>query len=102
YIPVRVLSYNDPGLEVDARLKPGVQRERVEAEALALMKNLIPRLPKDFRVRFRPMVEGLRNDMRGTLLLFLVAVSVLLAVGCANVSILLLARGTVRQPELAL
>jgi predicted permease len=102
YIPVRVLSYNEPGLEFDARLKPGVERERVEAEALALMRNLLPRLPKDFRVRFRPLVEGLRNNMRGTLLLFLVAVSVLLAVGCANVSILMLARGTARQPELAL
>jgi predicted permease len=102
YIPVRVSSYSEPALELDARLKPGVPRERAEAEALALMKNLNPRLPKEFRVRFRPLVEGLRNDMRGTLLLFLAAVSVLLAVGCANVSILLLARGTVRQPELAL
>ena len=34
YIPLRVLSYNEPGLELDARLKPGVERERVEGEAL--------------------------------------------------------------------
>ena len=61
------------------------------------------KFPEGFPLsRSRPMVEGLRNDLRGTLLLFLVAVSVLLAVGCANVSILMLARGTARQPEMAL
>ena len=42
YIPVRVSSYNEPALEVDARLKPGVGRQRVEAEALALMRAWCP------------------------------------------------------------
>ena len=41
------------------------------------------------------------RDLRGTLYLLFGAVALLLAIGCGNVSILLLARGTARQHELA-
>ncbi len=41
------------------------------------------------------------QDLRGTLYLLFGAVALLLAIGCGNVSILLLARGTARQHELA-
>jgi predicted permease len=61
--------------------------------------------PKHFPEHFQVHVEGL-NDwvirrMGGTLYLLLGGVALLLAIGCGNVSILLLARGTVRQHELA-
>ena len=39
-------------------------------------------------------------DLPGTLVLLFGAVLTLLIIGCANVSILLLARGTARQHEL--
>src|SRR6202521_6051347 len=50
-------------------------------------------------------IEGLNDhfvtDIGGTLYLLLAAVALLLLIGCGNVSILLLARGTARQHELA-
>jgi ABC-type antimicrobial peptide transport system permease subunit len=50
-------------------------------------------------------VEGLNDwvvkSIGGTLYLLFGAVGLLLAIGCGNVSILLLARGTARQHELA-
>ena len=47
------------------------------------------------------MGEYYVRDLRGTLTLLFGAVALLLAIGCGNVSILLLARGTARQHELA-
>ena len=47
------------------------------------------------------MGEYYVRDLRGTLYLLFGAVALLLAIGCGNVSILLLARGTARQHELA-
>ena len=41
------------------------------------------------------------SSISGTLYLLFGAVTLLLAIGCGNVSILLLARGTARQHELA-
>ena len=62
-------------------------------------------MPNDFPDVFRVHVQGLNDwvvsSMGGTLYLLFGAVMLLLAIGCGNVSILLLARGTARQHELA-
>src|SRR5207244_11087878 len=62
-------------------------------------------MPEDFPERLRVRVEGLNEwvvrSISGTLYLLFGGVALLLAIGCGNVSILLLARGTARQPELA-
>jgi predicted permease len=61
--------------------------------------------PKYFPEHFKVDVEGLNDwvvkGISGTLYLLFGAVVLLLAVGCGNVSILLLARGPARQHELA-
>ena len=62
-------------------------------------------MPKHFPEHFKVQVEGLNEwverDMSGTLYLLFGAVALLLAIGCGNVSILLLAQGTARQHEFA-
>jgi hypothetical protein len=63
-------------------------------------------MPKRFPEHFKVQVEGLdewvNRDMSGTLYLLFGAVALLLAIGCGNVSILLLAQGTARQHEFAM
>ena len=62
-------------------------------------------MPNDFPDVFKVHVRGLNDwvvsSMGGTLYLIFGAVMLLLVIGCGNVSILLLARGTARQHELA-
>ena len=52
--------------------------------------------------RFAKWAKYYVRDLRSTLYLLFGAVALLLAIGCGNVSILLLARGTARQHELAI
>ena len=87
------------------RLKPGVTRAAVNAEFQSLVEQFAKETPTHFPEHFRMAVEGLNDhfvtDIGGTLSLLLGAVALLLLIGCGNVSILLLARGTARQHELA-
>src|SRR5208282_4764674 len=87
------------------RLKPGVTRAAVNAEFQSLLEQFAKQTPSHFPEHFRVAVEGLNDhfvtNIGGTLDLLLAAVALLLLIGCGNVSILLLARGTARQHELA-
>ncbi len=58
--------------------------------------------PKKFRVHVRGLNEQYVEHLGQSLFLLFGAVALLLLIGCANVSILLLARGTARQHELAI
>ena len=87
------------------KLKPGAKH----AVAAAEIQTLVDQFAKDFSNMFRPgtrvtivtLNEEVLGRFAGTLVLLFVAVVALLVIGCANVSILLLARGTARQHELA-
>jgi putative ABC transport system permease protein len=87
------------------RLKPGVSRAAANAEFQSLLEQFAKQTPTHFPEHFRMAIEGLNDhfvtDIGGTLYLLLAAVALLLLIGCGNVSILLLARGTARQHELA-
>ena len=102
FVPMNLSYYTAPSLNVDGRLRAGVSLEQATSAALARMRQVATRLPANFRLNFELSMEAIRGRFRTTMILFLTAVFVLLAVACANVSILMLARGTARQHELAL
>ncbi len=88
------------------KLKPGTKHPTAAAEIQVLLDNFTKSDPNDFRKDRRATIVTLNEEVlgkfAGTLVLLFVAVLALLLIGCANVSILLLARGTARQHELAL
>jgi predicted permease len=90
---------------IDFFLKPGITHSAANAALQPLIEQFAKESPKQFPERFQVRVEGLNEwvtrDMSGTLYLLFGAVMLLLAIGCGNVSILFLARGTARQQELS-
>ena len=87
------------------KLKPGTKYSAVQAEMQSLVdrfaKDDPKNYPQDRRVKIVSLNEEVLGRFAGTLVFLFGAVVVLLLIGCANVSILLLARGTARQHELA-
>lgn len=104
YVPTRIADGGE-AMYVEARLKQGVAPQRAEAEVQSLLEHFAKENPKQFPGNSRVHI-AYKNDVsargsRSTLVLLLLASFALLAVACANVSILQLARGTARAQELA-
>jgi len=105
YLPLKVTQ--DPNIRYGASLKlrEGVTPEQANAELQPIVeefaKQAPTQYPEKFKVKVRSIVEVYARPLGPTLYLLLGAVASLLLIGCANVSILLLARGTERQHELA-
>ena len=106
YLPLRLAQDPAVAYTVNLRLKPGVSLRAADAALDPLLQQFAKETPKRFPDHFKTRVERLNEwvmrGMSGTLFLLFAAVGLLLAIGCGNVSILLLARGTARQQELAL
>jgi len=106
YLPLKVTQDPVIGHYVGLRLKPGVTHEQANAALAPLIDQFAKETPKHFpRDHGQFYLVGLNDDfikqLGGTLSLLFSAVALLLAIGCGNVSILLLARGTSRQHEFA-
>jgi predicted permease len=88
-----------------AKLKPGADHRAAESEFQALAGHFAkedPNLyPQDIRVRITTLNDKVLGSSGGIIANLFAAAVVLLVIGCANVSILLLARGTARQHEFA-
>jgi predicted permease len=107
YLPLKVTQDPVRSYQAELRLKPGVSHKVAGDTLTPLIRDFAKETPKHFpREAFSFSVVGLNDDfvkqLGGTLALLFSAVALLLAIGCGNVSILLLARGTARQHELAL
>jgi predicted permease len=105
YLPLKLT--NDPGtrLFVDILLRPDITKAAADAALEPLLEQFAKDQPKQFPDHFKVHVEGLNEwvvrRMGTSLYLLLGGVTLLLAIGCGNVSILLLARGAARGHELA-
>jgi predicted permease len=91
---------------VQARLKRGVNPRMAEERLQPLFDQFAKEAPQRFPKGVRPLVRSLVETERAadfvpTLLLIFAASMLLLLLACANVSILLLARGTSRAHEFA-
>jgi len=105
YLPLHVTREANIHFGVSLKLRPGVTTAQANAEIQPYLEQFAKespeRYPEKFRVNLRSIIELYAKPIGPTLYLLLGAVASLLLIGCANVSILLLARGAERQQELA-
>jgi predicted permease len=105
YVPLKFTLDPNNGFGVTLKIRPGYSTERVNAEMQPIMEQFAreapTRFPDTFRVNLRSIIELYARPLGPALYLLFGAVASLLLIGCGNVSILLLARGTQRQHELA-
>lgn len=98
--------YRHPSYIPWIKLKPHVSLFAADAELDAIVHPFARQLPHYFpqgkwHLQLQPIVVPYQHSIGRTLVLLLVGVLLLLIIGCANCSILLLARGRARQQELA-
>jgi predicted permease len=105
YRPLRVLQNQTNRYTTMLKLRQGVSAAAAEAELAPLYQQFDKETPngypKGYKLRVRNISYTYIQKLGPTLYLLFGAVALLLAIGCGNVSILLLARGMARHHEFA-
>jgi putative ABC transport system permease protein len=94
----------DYWLEGIARLRPGVSAEQASAELASLMKQINSENPittTGSSATAVPIRDTLAGEYRAKVMILLGAVGFLLLIACANITNLLLVKGSVRTREMA-
>jgi len=103
YLPQAI---DDPrGGGVVAKLRRGVRPQVANAQLQPLLQQFAKKLPREYSPNYtadlHPLAWEVSHNIGGTIWLLFAGVGLLLAIGCSNVSILLLARNAARQHEFA-
>lgn len=105
-VPLQMSPASDETWPVTVRLKPGVSMAQAEAELQNVYEQFKRTRPAAYPTSFRVQLSRLVDEERSAahvpvLGLLFGAAALLLLIGCANVTILLLARGWYRMREMA-
>ena len=88
------------------KLRPGISSSSAAAELFPIFQQFNREkrnyFPPDFKIDVRTITANYVRNLGGTLSLLFAAVALLLAIGCGNLSILLLAQGAARQHEFSI
>ncbi len=105
YRPLKLSTAPTVTYGVMVKIRRGVSPAAAAAELEPLVQQFAKEtpnhFPKQYKLELRNISYRYHEQLGGTLGLLFGAVGLLLAIGCGNVSILLLARGTARQHEFA-
>lgn len=106
YLPIPAGMDVKHRFETLVRLRPGVSTDAAAGELTTFVQQFARSEPTMVRqsaytIKVETLNDWLLGQFKGTLLLLFAAVALLLLIGCGNVSILMLARGTARLQELA-
>src|SRR5882762_3605751 len=105
YTPLKYSPDPDRTAMVFVRIKPNIGLSVAQAELQASIREFAKETPRhfphDFKIGLVPLNDIFVGSFAGTIYVIFGAVTLLLVIGCANASILLLARGVTRTHELA-
>jgi hypothetical protein len=105
YTPLAYSADPDRTAMVFVRIRPNIGLSEAQAELRTSIQEIAKETPRhfphDFKIGLVPLNNIFVGSFSGTIYVIFGAVTLLLVIGCANASILLLARGVTRIHELA-